>query len=202
MTNKYVNRAKLDERKFRELTRFFTLDLTAIQIAELTNLNRNTVNRYLTEMRKKILIHCISTSPFQQVPKFHDTKSFPYQLLLLTEQNERIYTDLLQASDTFTNIETCLKNCSVPSHVDAVVLLKNHDFATLHPPLHRSKVENGKINRIKSFWGRSKSRLSKFKGMHSSTLILHIKECEFRYNNREKELYEVLLKIFRNDPLF
>src|SRR5690625_5738372 len=127
MTNRYVNRAKLDEMKFRELTRFFALDLTAIQVAELTNLNRNTVNRYLTEMRKKFLIHCISTSPFQQVPKFHDTKRFPYQLLLLTEQNDRIYTALLQASDTLNNIENCLKNYSVPSHVDAVVLLKNHD---------------------------------------------------------------------------
>ncbi|HKL14424.1 MAG TPA: IS1595 family transposase, partial [Balneolaceae bacterium] len=43
MNNKYVNRAKISEAKFRELVRFFSIDLTAIQIAELTGLNRNTV---------------------------------------------------------------------------------------------------------------------------------------------------------------
>lgn len=65
MTNKYVNRAKISEVKFRELLRFFSLDLTAIQIAELTVLNRNTVNRYLTEIRKKIIRYCEMSSPNQ-----------------------------------------------------------------------------------------------------------------------------------------
>jgi transposase len=39
MNNKYVNRSKISEAKFRELVRFFSIDLTAIQIAELTGLN-------------------------------------------------------------------------------------------------------------------------------------------------------------------
>lgn len=53
MNNKYVNRSKISEAKFRELVRFFSIDLTVTQIAELTGLNRNTINRYLTEFRKK-----------------------------------------------------------------------------------------------------------------------------------------------------
>lgn len=202
MTNKYVNRSKIDERKFREITRFFALDLTAMQIAELTELNRNTVNRYLTEMRRKILIYSISTSPFKQLPKLNDTDKFKYQMLLLTEDNLRIYTDLLQSVRDYDDLSTCMNDNYIPPHVDAAVLLKNYDFITIHKQNSTATKDTAKINRIKSFWGSSKTRLSKFKGMHSSTLILHIKECEFRYNHRDKDLYEILLKIFRNDPLF
>ncbi|MFC2425562.1 MAG: IS1595 family transposase, partial [Bacteroidota bacterium] len=33
------------------------------------------------------------------------------------------------------------------------------------------------------------------------TFYLHIKECEFRYNYRNQNLYLILLKNFRNHPL-
>jgi len=45
MKNKYVNRSKISEAKFRQVVKLFALDLTATQTAELTGLNRNTVNR-------------------------------------------------------------------------------------------------------------------------------------------------------------
>jgi hypothetical protein len=58
MKNKYVYHSKISEAKFRELVKYFALDLTATQIAVLTRLNRKTVNRYLTEMRKIIYRQC------------------------------------------------------------------------------------------------------------------------------------------------
>jgi hypothetical protein len=30
---------------------------------------------------------------------------------------------------------------------------------------------------------------------------LHLKECEFRYNNKDKNLYQILLKLVRKNPL-
>lgn len=41
------------------------------------------------------------------------------------------------------------------------------------------------INGIESFWSYAKRRLAKFNGIARTTLPLHIKECEFRYNNKE-----------------
>ena len=55
------------------------------------------------------------------------------------------------------------------------------------------------INGIENFWGLCKVRLSKFRGINKNTFYLHLKECEFRYNNRKKtykELYKYLLKLF------
>ena len=44
---------------------------------------------------------------------------------------------------------------------------------------------NGKnrINGIENFWGYAKHRLAKFKGIKKENFLLHLKECEFRYNN-------------------
>ena len=30
---------------------------------------------------------------------------------------------------------------------------------------------------------------------------LHLKECEFRFNQRGKDMYQILLKLFRDKPL-
>ena len=58
------------------------------------------------------------------------------------------------------------------------------------------------INGIESFWGFAKTRLSKYRGMNRKTFYLHLKESEFRFNNREKNIYKLLLKMFRENPLF
>ena len=54
------------------------------------------------------------------------------------------------------------------------------------------------INGIEGFWGMAKTRLVKFRGMSRSTFYLHLKECEFRFNHRDEDLYQLLLKITRS----
>ena len=45
MKNKYAKRATISEAKIREIVRYVAADLTALQAAALSGLNRNTVNR-------------------------------------------------------------------------------------------------------------------------------------------------------------
>jgi hypothetical protein len=40
------------------LVKLFSLDLDAVQISELSHLNRNTINRYLAAMRNRIAEFC------------------------------------------------------------------------------------------------------------------------------------------------
>ncbi len=57
------------------------------------------------------------------------------------------------------------------------------------------------INGIENFWGWSKMRLAKFRGLNRNNFYLHLKECEFRFNNRSlktKELYAKLLSVVRD----
>ena len=75
-----------------------------------------------------------------------------------------------------------------------------------HYRVHHSNDEfaRGKnhINGIESFWSFAKRRLMKFYGIPKSTFYLHLKECEFRFNNRTTDSYKLLLKNFKNKPLF
>ena len=74
-----------------------------------------------------------------------------------------------------------------------------------HFRVHHSKNEfargNAPINGIESFWGYAKTRLVKFKGMNKNMFNLHLKECEFRFNNRKQNLYKILLEMFRKESL-
>jgi transposase len=66
-----------------------------------------------------------------------------------------------------------------------------------------SHIVNGKneLDDIAVFWGHTKSRLIKFRGLNKSTLYLHVKECEFRYNNRTSDINDLLLNIMYHQPL-
>ena len=69
----------------------------------------------------------------------------------------------------------------------------------------KNEFANGKnhINGIENFWGYAKHRLAKFKGIKKENFLLHLKECEFRYNNSKdtKTFYHILLKMIRENPL-
>ena len=54
----------LHKKKFREIIRCFTLDITADRVAKLTRVNRNTINKYLMRIRLRIAELCEDSSPF------------------------------------------------------------------------------------------------------------------------------------------
>jgi len=74
-----------------------------------------------------------------------------------------------------------------------------------HYRVNHSKNEfvagDSHINGIESFWSFAKRRLQKFNGVSKETFYLHLKECEWRFNNRSKNLYLELLKLLRENPL-
>ena len=55
LKNKYVIRSRISEAKFRQVILLFSEDLSATQISHLTKLSRQTINKYLTAIRLRIL---------------------------------------------------------------------------------------------------------------------------------------------------
>jgi transposase-like protein len=47
----------------------------------------------------------------------------------------------------------------------------------------------------------TRARLAKFNGLTNDKFVLHLKECEFRFNNRKLDLYTIMLKTLRDLPL-
>ena len=67
----------------------------------------------------------------------------------------------------------------------------------------KNKFANGRnhINGIENFCGYCKTRMTKFRGIKKENFILHLKECEFRYDIKSEKgnLYQILLKLIREN---
>ncbi|NGP87698.1 IS1595 family transposase [Aliifodinibius halophilus] len=197
MNNKYVNRGKISEYKFRELVRLFALDLTATQIAELSGLNRNTVNRYLKGIRQRLAAYCYKQAPFEVSYMEQIGEGCQNNFCLgICEENSNVYACIVEE-------KACMNPGIQKQHcLDVILNFSENKQVWLVDRRELQKVKPDKISCIDGFRGFLKSRLEKFKGIHQETYILHLKESEFRFNNPKEELYRMMLKIFRRDPLF
>lgn len=57
------------------------------------------------------------------------------------------------------------------------------------------------INDIEIFWSVTKRQLQKLNGVPAENFYLHLKECEWRFNDRHDNLYQELLRLLRSHLL-
>ena len=62
--NRYYRRSRISEKKFREIIKYFALDLTANRTAVLTGLTHKTVNQIYLKIRHRLAQDCQRQSPF------------------------------------------------------------------------------------------------------------------------------------------
>ena len=53
------------------------------------------------------------------------------------------------------------------------------------------------VNGIENFWNFAKRRLAKFNGCSSDRFVVHLMECQWRYNRRNADLVRELAKILK-----
>jgi transposase len=222
--NKYLKRSRISEAKFRELLRHFSLDLSAKNIAILTNLNRNTVNRYLLILRKRIAEYCEQYSPFKGEIEVDESyfgakrikgkrgrgAGAKTPVFGILQRNGKVYTEIVPncAKATLQAIirgrvspESIIHSDSWRGYNGLVDLGYKKHYRVQHGANEFAKGNNH-INGIESFWSFAKRRIQKFHGIPASTFYLHLKECEFRFNYRDKNIYAILLRICKFNLLF
>ena len=213
-------RAKISDKKFHQILRSFALDLTATQIALLTHLNRNTVNRYLTFIRQAVARFCEQESPFsgdieldesyfgaKRVRGRRGRGAFGKTIVFgIYKRNGKVYTEIVPdvSKDTLLHIvrgkvarTSVIHTDGFRSYDGIVDLGYQKHYRILHSH-DEFAIGSNHINGIEGFWGLAKVRLTKFRGLSKNTFYLHLKECEFRFNYRDQNLYSLLLKIYRN----
>jgi transposase len=223
MKNKYYFRSRISEAKFREVVRYFSLDIDASKTAEITNLNRNTVNRIFGQLRDRIYLSLKSNLSLLDGEIELDESYFGAKRVRgkrgrgaagktpvfgIKKRDGEVYVEI---------VENCSKEQLMPiiqgkilesstihtdgwKAYDGLILNGYSHYRVFHS---HNEFARGKchVNGIEAFWSYCKRRLSKFNGMNSDKFILHLKECEFRYNNKDKNLYQILLKLVRKNPL-
>jgi transposase-like protein len=221
--NKYINRSRVSEAKFRDLIKFFSLDLDAQQIAILTHLNRNTVNRYLKLIRKRIAEFCESETPFKGEIEVDESyfgakrvrgkrgrgAAGKTPVFGILQRQGKVYTEIVPDCAKAT-LQGIIRGRVSPESVihsdkwrgyNGLVDLGYKKHYRVHHGTNEFARGKSHINGIESFWAFAKNRLMKFHGIPRDTFYLHLKECEFRFNYRNENLYYLLLKMFRDKPL-
>jgi len=225
--NRYKKRAHISESKFKQIIRHFALDLTASQIAELTRVNRNTINKYLMQIRQVIADYCEQQSPFSgeveiDVPTIRDgilrvkgvrgrgarRKTIVFGIF---QRNGKVYTEIVPDCKSRTlqaiirgkvSIESVIHSDTWRGYDGLVNLGYQKHYRVKHGV---NEFANGKshINGIESFWAYAKTRLRKFSGLNKNTFYLHLKETEFRFNYRNhlNSTTQLILEIITNNPL-
>jgi transposase-like protein len=220
--NKYYKRSKIPEWKFRSLVHYFAQDLSAAEVARLTGVTRKSVTTIFLKLRQRIAQDCVRHSPLpanrrEQSEERSCTRcicgkrgcgiNHGKPLFSLLEQDHHIYTVIIPDCK-----KAPLRAVIRGRHVDTAVLRNNgwHGYDGLidveyEKAFHVSKDcptdDLYSLNEIDSFWSFARNRLEKFNGIPNRTFPLHLKECEWRFNLRDRNLYAELLDLLRHHPI-
>ena len=216
--NRYYKRSHISERKFREILRCFCLDITATKTAELTNVSRPTVNKIYKKIRQRIKQICDYEYPVKgeievdesyfgakRVKGKRGRGSYGKTIVFgILQRNAKVYTEIVPDCSRAT-LQAIIRGKVKPDSVIHSDKWRGYNgLVDVGYPKHfrvdhsDNKFANGKshINGIESFWSCAKRRLQKFNGIDKSSFDLHLKECEFRFNNRNNNMYKLLLSLF------
>lgn len=223
MKNKYAKNAKISEAKIRQIVKLFAVDLDASQIAQVTGLNRNTVNRFLKGIRERIARESEALSPFSGEVEIDESyfgarrvkglrgrgakgKTIVFGLL---KRQGKIYTEIVPDCSKATlqgiirgkvSVESVIHSDGWRGYNGLVDLGYQKHFRVDHSS-NEFANEYTHINGIESFWAYAKTRLVRFRGIHKHAFYFHLKECEFRFNNRDQDIYKIVLRLLRENPL-
>lgn len=219
MKNKYLKGAHLSERKVREMLKLFCEDLTATQIAEATGISRITINAYLKMFRHKIAswaedaipemlkVEQSASNGNEQTPGVSSIPAANF-LFGLSKVDNCIFTRPLQEEDKglladwnrgmINGHQTILQHRKLDT-IQGIIDFKTARLLKLQG--NDRQGTRGAYDDLDNFWSMMRSRMVKFRGLNASTIYLHVKETEFRFNNRERDLYDLLIGIMHSPKL-
>jgi len=205
--------SRLSKQKRRKILECFAADLSATQTAKVVGVNRNTVNLWYRSFREQILEY-IESSPTKKLSgEIELDESYfggPRKKLHAKDRRKRgrgaenkvpVFGVLKRDGKVYTQI---IKNASKQELMPIVkqIVRKQSTIYTdkwkaydglvfdgyKHKRINHSKSYSNRkgthVNGIENFWSFAKRRLAKFNGVSRETFLLHLKECEFRYNHK------------------
>lgn len=223
MKNRYYKRSRITEAKFREIILYFSKDFTAEITSDLSGISRNTINHIFQKIREKLVEECNKNSPQKGDIELDESYFGPTRVrgkrgrgsgrktivFGLLKRGGKVFTQIVPDAKAKSLIPIIRGKVTIGStiHSDgwrAYDGLVDFGFEK-HFRVHHGKNEfaRGKkhINGIESFWSYAKRRLRKFNGIRKDKFLFHLKETEFRFNFRNQNLYDRILKILRKNPL-
>lgn len=219
--NRYIIRAKISENKFKEVVRSFCDDNDALYTSKILGLNRNTINRYFYLIRKRLASKCPDRIPkislgevnaiigkFQFYKQCNNNNITDADIILIKTNKDRVYTQLadrvvaqVYKAYLYGDLDlNTINKLNTVLGVNSIVDTKQGDqilFGNSNKNINDFKDSLV----VKRFMSYANIRLSKFYGISRSTFYWHLKECEYRFAFRHKDLYAILISDLKNKPL-
>ena len=204
--------SKLSRYKVEKIIECFCLDIDATKTAALLHHNRKTINRYYGTFRH--LIHEYQTREMDQfvgVVELDESFFGPTRVRGRPGPRKRGRGSTKQPVFGICSAKTLQKIIRGRVDPESVVLTdgwRGYDGLVdvgydKHLRINKSKhfVSKGvHINGIEAFWSFTKRRLTKFNGVKKN-FVLHLKECEWRYNKSSQQLHQELRQMIRQNPM-
>lgn len=205
---------RLSKNKVNKILQCFSVDLSATQTAQLTGINRNTINTWYGLFRTA-LAEFQEEQVKQSSGDFELDESYFGGVKKKTQANERrkrgrgaenkipvfgikkrndgtVYTKIIenaQRKTLFPIIKEIIKKQDSMIYTDK---FRTYDGLVFdgykHKRINHSKRYSNRkgthINGIENFWSFAKQRLAKFHGLSRKNFYVHLKESEFRYNKK------------------
>ena len=209
--------SKLSNYQIKKILACFCNELTATQTRKQLGLNRNTVDRYFNIFRQKIAVY-----QEEQKQKFRgsieiDESYFGSRhkgdrrgrstatkipVVGLLKRKGQVYTQIIPDASRKT-LMPIIRGLIVKSRSNVYTdKWKSYDSLVLsgykHYRINHSKEfarDHNHINGIESFWSYVKRKMRKHNGIPKSKFYLYLKESEFRFNNRSKNLYNLMNQV-------
>src|SRR5215212_11786490 len=222
--NPFYRRSRISAKKFRQLLRLFALDLTATDVAQLTGLTRKSVTTIFLRIRGRIAEECERQSPLSSGQVEVDESYFGARRVRgkrgrgasgktivfgIFKRNGCVYTEVVPDCKKAT-LQAIIRGRVAAEAIINSDGWRGYDGLVDVGYSKHFRVNHGQnefvsgthhVNGIESFWSYAKRRLQKFNGIAAATFNLHLKECEYRFNHRGKNLSRELLKLLENNTL-
>jgi len=212
-----VKYSKLSDYQIKKILKKFCLELTATQAAADLGFNRHTIDRYYNLFRLNI-----ATYQEQQQTKFRgdieiDESYFGSRrfgdprgrstatkipVIGILKRNGKVYTEIIPDASRNTImpiISRLIQKSKSNIYTDR---WRSYDGLVVsgykHQRINHSKEfarSHNHINGIESFWSYVKRKMRKHNGVPKKNFYLYLKEAEFRFNNRNQDLFKILSKI-------
>ena len=210
--------SKLSQYKIKKVIKCFCIDIDATKTALLLDINRNTINRWYGIFRQEIYEHQMNQKNLLYGSVEVDESYFGAKrqrgyhgklkrgrgtlkqpVFGIFERQGRVYTEIVPDC-TKATLQAVIKG---KVDIDSVLYsdgwrgyngLVDVGYAKHFRVNHGSNEfarGNCHINGIESFWSFTKRRLAKFNGV-TANFELHLKECEWRWNQEVIDLQRQL----------
>lgn len=223
MRNRYIRGAHISEREFRRILKCFSLDISAQTSAQMLSVSRQCIQRVYTLLRERVIELTVEEArPFAGEIEVDESyfgarrvrgkrgrgAGGKTPVLGLHKRGDRVFVSVVKNCSKRELMPILKGNVLSQSDIytdgwkayDGLVTSGFRHHRVHH---HENEFARGKnhVNGIESFWSFAKFRMIKLRGVQKDMFLLHLKECEWRWNHRNDNLYKLILSNLRFHPL-